>query len=69
MSEIANPSEDTFWIITDGNSYAAGMTKAGRATTLRSGWEIWWSGTDFAQYALKCLEARIMPAVGVIHPD
>jgi hypothetical protein len=63
MNEIANPSEDTFWIITNGNEHATGMTGVGQTTTVGSGWDIWWSGTDLTEYASKCSEAGVAPVV------
>jgi hypothetical protein len=63
MNEIANPSQDTFWIITNGSEYATGITAVGQTTTVGSGWNIWWSGTDLAEYALKCSESGLSPVV------
>lgn len=65
MNEIVNPSQDTYWIITDGAQYATGITGVGQTTTVGAGWEIWWSGADQAAYEAKCSEAGIAPADSV----
>ena len=65
MSEIVNPSETTFWIITDGTSYATGLTGVGQTTTVGLGWDIWWSGTDQSVYSTKCSEVGLTPVDSV----
>lgn len=62
MSEIVNPTQTTYWIITNGNSYATGITDVGQTTTVGNGWDLWWTGTDANQYAGKCSEVGIEPA-------
>lgn len=69
MSEIVNPSQDTFWIITNGSSYATGVTGVGQTTTVGAGWDIWWQGTDRAAYEAKCAEASIDPVPTAPSPD
>lgn len=69
MSEIANPVQDTYWIITDGSKYAAGLTGVGQTTTVGNGWSIWWSGTDKAQYDSKCAEVGVEPVSPMPLPD
>jgi hypothetical protein len=65
MSEIVNPSQETYWIITNGAEYATGITGIGQTTTVGAGWSIWWSGTDYAEYENKCSEVGLLPADSV----
>jgi hypothetical protein len=62
MSEIVNPSQETYWIISNGTSYATGITGVGQTTTVGAGWDIWWTGVDRAQYESKCAEVGLTPA-------
>lgn len=69
MSEIVNPTQDTFWIINSGSSYATGVTGVGQTTTVGAGWDIWWQGTDRAAYEAKCVEVSIDPVPSAPSPD
>jgi len=64
MNEIANPEQDTYWIITDGSSYGTGVTAVGQTTTVGNGWSIWWSGSDREEYDAKCGEVSLQPITG-----
>lgn len=69
MSEIANPTQETFWIITNGSSYGTGVTGVGQTTTVGNGWTIWWQGTDRTAYEAKCAEVSIEPHADVPLPE
>jgi len=61
MSEIINPQGLTYWIITDGGSYAAGETNSGQTTSVGYGWRVYWVGSDHDEYVAKCSEVGIKP--------
>ena len=63
MSEIVNPQQETYWIITNGSDYATGITGVGQTTTIGNGWSLWWTGTDQAEYMGKCQEVGIDSAL------
>lgn len=61
MSEIINPQTLTYWIITDGASYASGETGVGQTTSVGYGWRIHWLGSDHGEYVAQCGEVGIKP--------
>lgn len=69
MTEIVNPSQDTYWIITNGSVYGTGVTGVGQTTTVGAGWDLWWNGTDRVAYEAKCAEVSIDPVSASPLPD
>lgn len=60
-AEILKPNELTYWIITNNNSYADGVTGPNQVTTVGNGWSLYYIGTDYNEYIAKCGEVMITP--------
>lgn len=61
MSEIINPTQATYWIITDGGAYASGETGQGQTTSVGYGWRIHWMGSSHTEYVSQCAAVGIKP--------
>jgi hypothetical protein len=60
-AEIKNPSNVTYWIITDGIGYAEGLTGIDQTTTVGNGWRIYWIGSNHDEYANQCNNIGLIP--------
>lgn len=60
-AQIIFPKEITYWILTDGVSYFDGFTSPDTVTTVGSGTQIFWIGTDHAEYVQACLDLGLTP--------
>jgi hypothetical protein len=60
-AEIKNPSNVTYWIITDDIGYAEGLTGPEQTTTVGNGWRIHWVGSDHSEYVNQCNNLGLVP--------
>lgn len=60
-AQIIFPKEPTYWILTDGTSYFDGFTSPDTVTTVGTGTQIFWIGTDHNEYVQACLDAGLIP--------
>jgi hypothetical protein len=60
-AEIKNPSNVTYWIITDGIGYGEGLTGPDQVTTVGNGWRIHWVGSDHSEYVNQCNNLGLAP--------
>lgn len=68
MSEIINPQQATYWIITDGGAHASGETGPGQTTSIGYGWRVHWMGSSYDEYASQCATIGIKPRTADASP-
>lgn len=61
MNEILNPTNKTYWLITDGNGYITGETLPYQQTTVGNGWNFIYVGTDQNAFQNACNQAGVSP--------
>lgn len=74
-AQIIFPKVPTYWILSDGVSYFDGYTSPNCLTTIGTGTQVYWIGSNHAEYVQACLDIGLTPrntgdsALISINPD
>lgn len=66
MNEILNPTNKTYWLITDGNNYSYGETNPGQQTSIGKGWNMLYISTNQQDFINYCNSIGVSPQFDTI---
>lgn len=61
MNEILNPTNKTYWLISDGNGYISGETNPGQQTSVGKGWNLLYITTNKQDFINFCNTVGVSP--------